>query len=103
MQWQLYAELNPVASQEDRSGSMLEATLTRLVGLGLAPDAFARIHAALNAHLESANQPLVRVFISFEQSERFQLPRRDWRFFIVAPGSPATADHLEPRVELYLY
>lgn len=102
MQWQLHAEIDPFDSQKDQ-GDILEGVLACLAGLGLAPDTLARIHAALTNHLGPVNPSVVRVFVSFGQTEMPHPTQRDWRFFIVAPGSLTAADQVEPRLELYLY
>ena len=102
MQWQLHAELHPFDSQENQ-GDVLEAVQVHLAGLGLTPDVLARIRAALTNHLGSVNQSVVRVFVSNGQPATPHSTQRDWRFFIVAPGSLTTADQAEPRLELYLY
>lgn len=102
MQWQLYAELNPYDRQKNQ-GDVLEAAQVCLAGLGLTPDVLARIHAVLTNYLGSANQPVVRVLVSLEQKATSHPTQHDWRFFIVASGSPATADQTQPCLELYLY
>lgn len=101
MEWHLFAEIALCGSAQDGEIRMEETTLTSLAKLGLAPDVFARISAALNGWSGSTNRPKARVWVA--KTSQSHPPNHDWRFFIVTPGSPAAGDQAALALELYLY